>query len=254
MYGVESMSFQLALDPTAAMKRARSPSDVDGAGTSMFQSKKQRLHLQLFTSRLSKPYAAPSSYIVGQGQSKIAVWAKKNGLDAENRRGDLRRVASMNRMKKRITNEGRPTGTRNFLSGTSPDFQQCEHTISQPRRQIRIPPSPLGISNYAALDDEEPFFEEETFGSESENRNEIYSDFNVLDPVERDSHLAAEEDQLHSVFARAPLEMSPLQLRREEIMADEVVAREERPPSPPDLLHDVLKEKERQGEMSFMEL
>ncbi|KAI9667531.1 MAG: hypothetical protein M1821_000347 [Bathelium mastoideum] len=236
------------------MKRARSPSDVDGAETSSLQSKKQRLHLQFFTSRLSMPYAAPASYIVGRGESKIAAWAKQKGFGTEYEEGSLRRVASMNRIKKRLAGEGRAVRRSSSSAEMSPNVGRSELPRAEGRHGFALPPSPLGISNYAALDDEDLFPEQESSEPDSDNKDEIYSDFNVLDPVERDSSLVAEEDQAYSVFARAPLEVSQLQLRRDERMADEMVSRTERPPSPPDLLREVLKEKEKQGESSFMEL
>ncbi|KAL9079574.1 MAG: hypothetical protein Q9157_001571 [Trypethelium eluteriae] len=236
------------------MKRGRSADDVDGDATAFFASKKQRLHLQLFTSRLSTPYAAPSSYIVGQGDSKIAVWAKQRGFGVESQGRDLRRVASINMMKKRVSNENHAAGLKNSTEETLQGLQRRPHARPHSVPPFAIPPSPLGVSNYTALDDEDPFSEQDIPDPDNQRKNEIYSDFNILDPVERDPERAAEEDELHSVFARVPLEISYSQLQREEKMVVDVVGQVERPPSPPDLLREVLREKEKQGETSFMEL
>ncbi|KAL9096963.1 MAG: hypothetical protein Q9165_000927 [Trypethelium subeluteriae] len=236
------------------MKRARSADDVDGDATALFPSKKQRLHLQLFTSRLSTPYAAPSSYIVGRGESKIAAWARQKGLGVESRGGDLRRVASINRIKKRVSDGNYAVVLKNSTEETSQGLPHTPSARIYSKPPFAIPPSPLGVSNYTALDDEDPFSEQDILEPDDEKKNEIYSDFNVLDPVERDPERAAEEEELHSVFARVPLEISYSQLQREQKMVVDVVGAVERPPSPPDLLREVLKEKEKQGEMSFMEL
>ena len=236
------------------MKRTRSLSDVDGAGTSMFQSKKQRLHLQLFTSRLSSPYAAPSSYIVGRGESKIAVWAKQKGFATKIREGNLRRVAGVNRVRMQFANENCAGGASRPSEKVMLAPGQSQSPDAESIQSIVMSQSPLGISNYAAIDDEDLSTELEHFEPDSNDKDEIYSDFNVLDPVERDSTIAAEEDLLHSVFTRVPFEMSLAQLQREEQMADEVVDAADRPPSPPEFFREVLRENERQGQMSFTEL
>ncbi|KAI9713037.1 MAG: hypothetical protein M1820_001022 [Bogoriella megaspora] len=226
------------------MKRARAPDDVDGPQTASFQSKKQRLHLNLFTSRLSTPYAAPSTYIVNRGRSKIAVWAKQKGLGAEVE-GALRRVAGINRLKQQFEK-------RCDIKKLGSGGLNTAKVVHQRSQNLTIPPSPLGVSNYAALDDEDTPPETNEIENEEDG---IYSDFNVLDPVDPESPSALEEAEQHSVFARVPLELSPCQLRREEHMAEEVVSRHDRPPSPPDeLLKEMIREKEGGGEAAFVEL
>ena len=216
------------------MKRVRSSDDVDGIGTSMSQSKKQRLRLQLFTSRLSTPYAAPSSYIAGPGENKIAALAKQKALGWESREGNLRRVAGMNSIKKQLTDEVGYLTTRSVPEDILLDLQWQDPSKTLQSYNLVTPPSPLGISNYAALDEEDLIGELEHYESNDEKSNEIYSDFNILDPVERDPNIVAEEDQLHAVFARAPLEMAQPRKRRagELEVADELLGKIGQPPSP----------------------
>jgi hypothetical protein len=87
-------------------KRRRPLTDVDGEGSQGLQKKKRRLRLVFITSRLSRPFAHPSTYLVSRGFSKIAVWAKQKALG----RSLLRKVAIMNRVRKHILalGEGEP--------------------------------------------------------------------------------------------------------------------------------------------------
>ena len=59
------------------------------------QKKKRRLRLDLITSRLSRPYATPSTHIVSRGASKIAIWARQKAFG----RTPLRKAAIMNRIR-----------------------------------------------------------------------------------------------------------------------------------------------------------
>ncbi|PGH19427.1 hypothetical protein AJ80_03927 [Polytolypa hystricis UAMH7299] len=77
-------------------KRVRPLADVDGEGSGGVQKKKRRLRLIFITSRLSLPFSAPPTHIVGRGFSKIAVWAKQKALG----RNLLRKAAIMNRIRK----------------------------------------------------------------------------------------------------------------------------------------------------------
>ncbi|GME44929.1 hypothetical protein GTA08_BOTSDO04000 [Neofusicoccum parvum] len=60
--------------------------------------KKRRLRLTLITSRLSLPFAVPTTHIVDRGRSRIAVWAKQKALG----RSLLRKAAILNRVTRRV--------------------------------------------------------------------------------------------------------------------------------------------------------
>lgn len=80
------------------LKRHRPLTDVDGEESSgKTRKKKRRLRLHLITSRLSSPFAAPSTHIVDRGSSKIAIWAKQRALG----RNELRKAAIMNHVRMR---------------------------------------------------------------------------------------------------------------------------------------------------------
>jgi len=69
--------FEQAISPTVTLnrKRRRPLSDVDGG---CFESKKKRrLRHSLITSRLSRPFSSPATYIYDRDQSKSA-WARKS--------------------------------------------------------------------------------------------------------------------------------------------------------------------------------
>lgn len=97
---------------------------------------------------------------------------------------------------------------------------------SPPRRQqLPLPPSPLGLSNYDAFDNEDGFFDDDGNGGDSL----IYSDFNVLEPSEP---VIDDHDAL-SAFDNVPFwgQLLPPQ--------DEIAV-------------EMMMEKERQKEISFV--
>ncbi|KAH0547572.1 hypothetical protein FGG08_000297 [Glutinoglossum americanum] len=189
-------------------KRNRPLADVDGDTSGGIMKKKRRLRLVLITSRLSLPFSAPPTHIVDRGMSKIAVWAKQKALG----RNLLRKAAIMNRIRKRRAEASEIKG---------PNFIKHQDTVAQaqlPRRQfIPLPPSPLGLSNYDALD------MEDDFRDEGSGDSLVYSDFNMLEPVEPD----------YTDFNSLP--------------------RPRRPPSPPDEKEvELMLEKQRQKELCFV--
>jgi hypothetical protein len=118
-----------------------------------------------------------------------------------------------------------------------------------------IAPSPLGLSNYDALDDEDDYgyFDEESEsggsvfgssrGSKSEMRDkepdgEYYSDWNCFDKTE-DAKNEEDEDEYDDPFSLSVLSAE--------------LAKEKRPPSPPDgKIIELLKEEKREREVLFL--
>lgn len=96
-----------------------------------------------------------------------------------------------------------------------------------------LPPSPLGLSNYDALDLEDEMFDddEEEYGEYGGPR--IYSDFNIMKP-----YAASDGDEYDYLDE---LDGIPHDLP------------EERPRLIDEALVDILKEKERQREVSFVQ-
>jgi hypothetical protein len=111
-------------------------------------------------------------------------------------------------------------------------------------------PSPLGLSNYDALDDEDGYYDDEhQYCSscpnspqkekllEKRKNREYYSDFNFFDSAQDDRESNDDYDD--------PFSLS--------VLPAEIVM-EKRPPSPPDgRLMELIKEKERQKEVLFLE-
>ena len=60
------------IGPQKCLKRSRLQEDGE-----QLQRKKRRLRLNLVTSRLSKPYATPTTHIVGRTHSRVGVWARQ---------------------------------------------------------------------------------------------------------------------------------------------------------------------------------
>jgi hypothetical protein len=201
-------------------KRRRPLWDVDGG---IFEGKKKRrLRLNLVTSRLSRPFSIPATNIVNRGISRIAIWAKGRRLDTHS----LRKAAIMNRARSCL-DVGKTAAKRQALS-----LRQVK--IQVPRNHdVPLPPSPLGLSNYAAFDlEDEMQGNEDCEGGES-GCSIIYSDFNIMRPTSMSDD--DEYDYLDD------LDGIPRDLP------------EERPPQPPDeRFVEIMEEKERQREIYFV--
>jgi hypothetical protein len=163
-----------------AGKRGRAISDIDGEDASP-RPKKRRLRLHLITSRLSRPFAAPSTYINSRG----AFIAARLAFQRRVGRSLLRKAALENWMRVR---RGAPTPGRRSLGGIemtnglggwvdegkTPDVgihwamrtgglsEGMDHELSAP-----------GLSNYNAIDLEENPFDE---GSWSDAHEEMELD------------------------------------------------------------------------------
>ncbi|KAH8668198.1 hypothetical protein BGZ60DRAFT_45640 [Tricladium varicosporioides] len=216
----------LAIPTNRPFKRRRALSDVDGDGNE--GRKKRRLRLHLITSRLSRPFSQPATNIVIRGISKVAVWSKNKGLG----RSELRKAAIMNRVKKRMD--------------AAKDYIRLEHekgraalslreiVLQKPRiHELPLPPSPLGLSNYDALDLEDDFDDH----GQDEGMDEIsaiYSDFNIMNPVTSDGE---DYDYLDAIDGISSQDLP------------------DTPPSPPeDSLVEMLKERERTGDSFFVRI
>ncbi|KAI9678643.1 MAG: hypothetical protein M1817_005700 [Caeruleum heppii] len=228
--------------PSRSCKRARPLSDVDD-DVSSIRKKKRRLRLLLITSRLSRPFSSPPTHIVDRGTSKIAVWAKQKALG----RNLLRKQAIMNRIRQitaatREEERRRMERARQAFMYTLPFemysqkaptntwvSRQQSSLVQIPRRQyLPLPPSPLGLSNYDALDLEDDWPDEE---QDEEDSSDVNSDFNILDPSES---VLDDYDSLEAVAK--PLTAVPVSK------------------VPHGKASEMVKERERQKEVSFVHL
>ncbi|KAI9703149.1 MAG: hypothetical protein M1836_007714 [Candelina mexicana] len=202
-------------------KRCRPLADVDGEGSEKVRKKKRRLRLILCTSRLSQPYAVPPTHIVDRGPSKIAVWAKQKALG----KSMLRKAAIMNCIKKAAI--ARETEQRE-LEAAQRAYLPKPVVAQLPRRPyVPLPPSPLGLSNYDALDMEDELHDDLEDDFDSGN------DGAAITPVHHDFHMIEPSESLMDNLDGVP--HSP------------------QPPSPPDeKVIDLLREQERQKELSFV--
>lgn len=205
-------------------KRRRALSDVDGDGNE--GRKKRRLRLHLITSRLSRPFSQPATNIVNRGLSKIAIWGKTRAPG----RNDLRKAAIMNRVRLRMD------AAKDFMRLEQERSRETlalrEIVVHKPRcHDFPLPPSPLGLSNYDALDLEDDIADDED-GTVIERCSSIYSDFNIMNPTSGDGDGYEYLDALDGIWP--------------EDLPDT-------PPPPPECsIVDLLKEKERQGDSFFV--
>ncbi|MCJ1482608.1 hypothetical protein MMC06_002774 [Schaereria dolodes] len=181
-----------------SLKRTRSRADVDGEGSENVQKKKRRLRLNLITSRLSRPYASPTTHIITRGALKIPVWARQN-MAGRNPLRPLRKLAMINLIRIKSA-QARKAEQRSQVSGNErsnrirPGNVNIESIESGSRWQQSLkaqafqksytPPtlSPLGLSNYDVLDQEgDPYDEEDLDEVDCESVN---SDWNILEPTE----------------------------------------------------------------------
>jgi hypothetical protein len=215
-------------------KRRRALSDVDGDGNE--GRKKRRLRLHLITSRLSRPFSQPASNIVNHGISRIAIWGARNKTTSKI---VLRKAAIMNRV--RMTIDAAKDFMRLEQEKSRRQMSLRQIVIQKPRcNEIPLPPSPLGLSAYDALDLEDEISDpyEEDFGIDRSNGidkiSAIYSDFNIMNPV------SSEGDGDDWGFLDALDGIQPQDLP-------------DTPPAPlEDSIVDLLREKERQRDGYFV--
>ncbi|KAH9216950.1 hypothetical protein DL95DRAFT_112429 [Leptodontidium sp. 2 PMI_412] len=209
-------------------KRRRALSDVDGEGNE--GRKKRRLRLHLITSRLSLPFSQPASNIVNRGVNKIPVWGAKNRALSKN---ILRKAAIMNRVRRRMD------AARDFMrmeqEKTRERLSLREIVIQKPRcLEVPLPPSPLGLSNYDALDleDEDP---EELHNGGLDRI--FYSDFNIMNPMTDREDDDALDDYLDALDGISPQDLP------------------DTPPAPPEeeCIVEMLRE-DCQGEGFFVQI
>ncbi|KAI9740173.1 MAG: hypothetical protein M1834_004751 [Cirrosporium novae-zelandiae] len=205
-------------------KRPRARTDVEGEDSGDVGRKKRRLRLDLVTSRLSKPYAIPSTYIVGRGPSKIAAWAKQKVPG----RSLLRKAAILNRIRRTVCFSEDRQSHSDILRDQSmyspmhfssfeafAEAQRQPPVVETPRPEIPLPPSPFGLSDYDVFDQED-FCDTEP----DDDGYLIYSDFNILEPTEPE---IAEEDLLGGVdgFASRQVTVPALEEKATEIKLEQ---------------------------------
>jgi len=214
----------LSVPTNPSFKRRRALSDVDGDGNE--GRKKRRLRLHLITSRLSRPFSQPASNIVNRGVLKIAIWGKQKPIS----RNLLRKAAIMNAVRLQMD------AAKAFMLQEQEKRRETlalkEIVVQMPRTyEVPLPPSPLGLSNYDALDLEDEMMNEDSEEG-GEGRLPFYSDFNIMNPSsEGDGY-----DYLDALDGISP---------------DDLPAT---PPPPPleDGIVEMLREKERLGDNFFV--
>ncbi|KAL9129518.1 MAG: hypothetical protein Q9217_002042 [Psora testacea] len=196
---VPAATDHLALEPPLATfrshKRARQPEDNDQGGDNPRPRKKRRLRHDLITSKLSKPYAVPPTFIPTRPPLRVGVWARQRLM----RRDLLRKAAVFNSMAMRGRSRAMRGVDRQHQTGEAPlmayiflykpygafanKIRYCppaRQTTSRslsPSRQKQ--PDPHNTGEYdefdaiTLIDDDE---EEE----DGELDGVIYSDFNML--------------------------------------------------------------------------
>lgn len=212
--------------------------------------KKRRLRLHLITSRLSSPFSVPASNIVNRGgcAKNLVLGGRKRfgaGVKKDVGKNVLRKIAILNRIRLQMD------GARGCMRGChfvnrgkervelALDVNVHLKEIGMGKQNKRwnefvLPPSPLGRSNYDALDyEDEMLMDEEGDGREKE----IYSDFSVMCPsrsgVEGDDY-----EYLDTLDGLSPEDM------------------QDQPPSPPseEGIAEMLREEEKQHDGCFVSL
>ena len=154
------------------IKRGRARHDVDGDGSASMHRKKRRLRLDLITSRLSRPFSTPSTYIVSRGGRQAGKWVRRR-LDGKNA---LRKLALRNWSR---TKSGPSVATDHqeaFSSftddddddlnmGNGPAAERSSAGRGDPTHQRENGRSRFGLSNYQDIDEEDDYDEDDTGGS-----------------------------------------------------------------------------------------
>lgn len=212
-------------------KRRRALSDVDGDGNE--GRKKRRLRLHLITSRLSRPYSQPATNIVNRSGSKVTVLGVGHKALG---RSELRKAAIMNRVRRRM-DEARVFIPLEHDSRGHARLSLREIVFQKPRtHEPPLPPSPLGLSNYDALDLEDAFDsdDDESSDATSDRSPAIYSDWNIMNPNTTDGD---EYDYLDAIDGIRTQDMP------------------DSPPQPPEeSIVGMLREEQRHEESCFVEV
>lgn len=177
----------------APFKRRRPLWDVDGSPHPT--KKKRRLRLGLVTSRLSRPFSSPASNIADRGVARVgsASWP----VPRRPEKNELRKAAIMNRVRQRLSvlkaaqvKQSPPASVPQKRTHSQLVSALALRDVVAPMARTyevpsQLPPSPLGLSNYDALDLEE----EEGLGIDREGEDidadmsgcgrGYYSDFSV---------------------------------------------------------------------------
>ena len=165
------------------LKRPRLDSDVDGESSGHLHCKKRRLRRDLITSRLSKPFATPNTYIQGRGEQKIICCGRTSGST----RNVLRKVALLNWTRQR-------NAASLAVRRKSCNLRE-NRAIQEDSSRVNLGSfSPLGVSNYEALDLEGDPYDDEPWvdaGDES-----VYSNFHQLVETTKDDSLLGNEKAL----------------------------------------------------------
>ncbi|KAL8841262.1 MAG: hypothetical protein Q9176_003355 [Flavoplaca citrina] len=196
-------TFPLAIrapETPSNLKRVRLQSDVEGEDSIDAQRKKRRLRVDLVTSRLSQPYASPATHIISSRRSqRLGPWARPRFRV----RSPLRRAAILNSIRlgkttakdigRKEVNLLTPLRTETESDHTEIDLvTEGIRTPEEPQPKGCLPQgytpslsSPLGLSNYDALDKEEDDFDEDDMESADEE-DDVYSNFNDLEGAQDD--------------------------------------------------------------------
>ena len=97
------------------LKRNRALEDLEGDDTCSIQRKKRRLRHSFATSRLSKPYATPTTYIPSRKALREGIWARQKVAG----RNLLRKAAALNSFSKK-RRESQDAGRRLRSNERSP--------------------------------------------------------------------------------------------------------------------------------------
>ena len=141
----------------SSAKRGRARSDVDGEGSGHAQKKKRRLRLDLITSRLSRPFAAPTTYIAGRGRLRAGRWLRQRMAG----KPPLRKLAVLNWSRACRGPEVDPGYQEAFSTFVGDEDESVDDADGEPFHNgatvpIQEPMQPRpGLSNYQAIDDED---------------------------------------------------------------------------------------------------
>ncbi|KAL9119709.1 MAG: hypothetical protein Q9187_003736 [Circinaria calcarea] len=191
-----SFVFPKAQSPTSqrdSPKRIRPRADVDGEGSEDAQNKKRRLRLDFITSRLSRPYALPTTHIASRGQPRIAMWARQKapGKNVLYKAAIINSIKKKSSPKKKTESKGSTGATNVYGEDGGAHRTICEGSdaVKRPREMSDVQSAqqshgqthstPVGLSNYDALDQEDRY--DDLYQDDESDCESVYSDFSYRD-------------------------------------------------------------------------
>ena len=182
-----------------SLKRTRSREDIDGEDCTYTYRKKRRLSLDLVTSRLSPPFSAPATHIIGTRTWRVGAWARQRFVSGKLlRKAAILNFIAMTRGRRMpiVHAHDRPKSgstTSSVDLASTPNGSRTGAFRIPSRRTLHRNPQTAFVhvpSSYEAFDyefDESDDEDSDEKGDDDTEPMQLHSDFSLLDPSDTET-------------------------------------------------------------------